>query len=339
MKTYIGTKQLCAEPMTKGEAYDRSLLRGDIDATERENPGYHVVYPDGYESWSPQNVFDAAYHVAETPVDRINIQWYDIDNKAGEYSAWACNFYTGCSNNCSYCYCKRGVMSHVWSEEPMFKKCFKDNDHAIAVFEKEMLANIDELRKTGIFFSFTTDPMIPGKTFELTVDAMKVALTNGVPVQILTKRADWWDTDTWKDNEQFFADYADKIAVGFTLTCRDDLEPGASPHKERVSAMSLCASWGFHTFASIEPIVDIVNSELAMSDVLPYCQLFKVGLMSGGAKPDKAALKEMLDRWNSRLDKLGKKIYWKQSVVDYLGDDFTFWLDSCVDADYNIFSY
>lgn len=84
MKKYIGTKQLCAEPMTKGEAYDRSLLRGDINPTERENPGYHVVYPDGYESWSPKDVFDAAYRVAETPVDRINIQWYDIDNKAGE---------------------------------------------------------------------------------------------------------------------------------------------------------------------------------------------------------------------------------------------------------------
>lgn len=42
---------------------------------------------------------------------------YNPKGKAGEYSEWACNFYTGCSNNCQYCYCKRGVMSHAWSDK------------------------------------------------------------------------------------------------------------------------------------------------------------------------------------------------------------------------------
>ena len=264
---------------------------------------------------------------------------YRPTGKAGEYSAWACNFYTGCSNNCSYCYCKRGVMSHVWSDEPMLKKCFKDKDHAVAVCEKEMLANIDELRKTGIFFSFTTDPMIPGKTLELTMEAVGLALRNDVPVQILAKRADWLDAEAWKVMCATINPDYKKIAVGFTLTRRDDLEPGASPHTERIVAMKRCHELGCHTFASVEPIVDIANSEWAMSDAYPYCELFKVGLMSGGAKPDKYELKELVDRWNNTLDKSGKKIYWKQSVVDYLGDDFTFWMDSCVDADYNIFSY
>ncbi len=37
---------------------------------------------------------------------------YQPSGKAAEYSAWACNFYTGCSNDCEYCYCKRGVLSH-----------------------------------------------------------------------------------------------------------------------------------------------------------------------------------------------------------------------------------
>lgn len=230
-------------------------------------------------------------------------------------------------------------MSHVWSDEPMLKKCFKDKDHAVAVFEKEMLANIDELRKTGIFFSFTTDPMIPGKTLELTMEAVGLALRNDVPVQILAKRADWLDAEAWKVMCATINPDYKKIAVGFTLTRRDDLEPGASPHTERIVAMKRCHELGCHTFASVEPIVDIANSEWAMSDAYPYCELFKVGLMSGGAKPDKYELKELVDRWNNTLDKSGKKIYWKQSVVDYLGDDFTFWMDSCVDADYNIFSY
>ena len=53
--------------------------------------------------------------------------------------------------------------------------------------------------------------------------------------------------------------------------------------------MKRCHELGCHTFASVEPIVDIANSEWAMSDAYPYCELFKVGLMSGGAKPDKYA--------------------------------------------------
>ena len=46
MKTYIGTKIIQASPVTKGP----------------EGPeGYHVVYQDGYESWSPKDVFEESY--------------------------------------------------------------------------------------------------------------------------------------------------------------------------------------------------------------------------------------------------------------------------------------
>lgn len=48
MKQYIGTKIIQAEPMK----------RGGVDGIKE---GYKVVYPDGYESWSPKDVFEAAY--------------------------------------------------------------------------------------------------------------------------------------------------------------------------------------------------------------------------------------------------------------------------------------
>ena len=70
--------------MTKGEAYNHSLLRGRITTAEREIPGYHVVYSDGYESWSPKDVFDAAYNVADTLLDRLNIEYKELDKKAGK---------------------------------------------------------------------------------------------------------------------------------------------------------------------------------------------------------------------------------------------------------------
>lgn len=61
MKEYVGIKRIEAEPMTRGEYNE---YRGWV-IPENENPkdeGYLVKYPDGYESWSPKNVFEEAYH-------------------------------------------------------------------------------------------------------------------------------------------------------------------------------------------------------------------------------------------------------------------------------------
>lgn len=82
MKKYIGTKQVKAEPMTKGEAFNAKLLRAEsILEDEIDEPGYKVVYPDGYESWSPAKVFEAAYVKAETALDRMAIEYTELSSK------------------------------------------------------------------------------------------------------------------------------------------------------------------------------------------------------------------------------------------------------------------
>ena len=80
MKQYIGTKTVKAEPMTMGEAYKRGLLQtGRIPtAAETEKPGYYVQYENGYESWSPADVFEAAYKPAETFRERLCIEVTDL---------------------------------------------------------------------------------------------------------------------------------------------------------------------------------------------------------------------------------------------------------------------
>lgn len=50
MKTYIGTKMVQAEPATR-------VVTEDCSTRE----GYRVRYEDGYESWSPKEVFERAY--------------------------------------------------------------------------------------------------------------------------------------------------------------------------------------------------------------------------------------------------------------------------------------
>lgn len=52
MKTYIGTKIIQAEPCPAWK---------DACGHKTGDPGYRVRYPDGYESWSPKNVFEESY--------------------------------------------------------------------------------------------------------------------------------------------------------------------------------------------------------------------------------------------------------------------------------------
>jgi hypothetical protein len=83
MKKYIGTKQIEAEPMTMGEAYEKGLLQaGRVpNEAEKDNAGYHVKYQDGYESWSPAEPFKKAYKCSETFLDRLHIEMRDLYDK------------------------------------------------------------------------------------------------------------------------------------------------------------------------------------------------------------------------------------------------------------------
>lgn len=58
-KKYIRCHVVKATPMTRG-AYNE--LRGwEMPANENAaDEGYHVIYPDGYESWCPKAQFEAA---------------------------------------------------------------------------------------------------------------------------------------------------------------------------------------------------------------------------------------------------------------------------------------
>lgn len=87
MKQYIGTKQVKAEPMTYGEAHKEGLIPENAYVEEySDNKGYLVIYNDGYRSWSPANVFEEAYKVAETALDRVNIEDVELRDKITKLS-------------------------------------------------------------------------------------------------------------------------------------------------------------------------------------------------------------------------------------------------------------
>lgn len=74
MEKYIGTKMIEAEPCSAWK---------DAGGHKIGDPGYRVRYSDGYESWSPKDVFEAAYlpvvvnHELRTTAPSISQQMVD----------------------------------------------------------------------------------------------------------------------------------------------------------------------------------------------------------------------------------------------------------------------
>lgn len=76
MKKYIGCKMIEAEPAIKvdGKIYS---LDGPVPRSMNRQEGYRVKYPDGYESWSPKEVFEKAYMQVG---DNVTITQDNVDN-------------------------------------------------------------------------------------------------------------------------------------------------------------------------------------------------------------------------------------------------------------------
>lgn len=266
---------------------------------------------------------------------------YNPSGKAGEYAQWACNLYVGCSNDCSYCYCKRGVLGSVMGEpKARLKACFRDETHAFEVFVKELTKNADAIRKEGgLFFSFTTDPMLP-ETIDLTMTCVSFATGMGVPCQILTKRSDWTRIKEQQNlnpriptTQENFAprllytdtlrSYKDLVAVGFSISGHDDLEPNADLNMNRIEGMKLLHYFGIKTFASFEPVVTFERAAEYLHYAEPYCDLLKFGLMSGDAHAyDQydmpASLEEFVKETTAFLSQNKKPVFWKKSITDRL---------------------
>jgi DNA repair photolyase len=268
---------------------------------------------------------------------------YRPSGKAGEYAEYACNFYVGCSNGCKYCYLTKGWSAKTYKHcYPKLKKHFRDEDHALTIFAKELKANLPELQKHGLFFSFTTDPMLE-ETIDLTLFAVEKCIENSVPVKILTKKADTTEFCFLGGvvgvglKQKLFQRHADQISIGFTLTGHDELEPNASTNSERIDAMRQLHAAGFKTFASIEPIIDFEASAIIMEDARPFCDLYKIGLESG-RKYDKSELIRFVKHCLCTASYLGSKLYFKDSLLKRAGISRSELPNSCIASNYNIFN-
>ena len=251
----------------------------------------------------------------ETPVKGALI--YQPQGAAGEYAKWAINLYHGCSNGCTYCYNRRGVLSHVFGDKPELaapivktrdkylnwymkensltahdaipQKVIRDATDTAAieiVAEDIMRIEEDVIREDGgIFFSFTCDPFDPDIDADMLRMIVFVLLDRQIPVTILTKNVDWLEIDKWKDFLEPDTDYPDDLlrdlTIGFTITGKDKLEPGAPSTEKRIEALrKLHDEYKIKTFVSLEPITSLAAASEVIKKTYEIADEIRIGAQS-----------------------------------------------------------
>lgn len=251
----------------------------------------------------------------ETPVKGVLI--YQPQGAAGEYAKWAINLYHGCSNGCTYCYNRRGVLSHVFGDkpelaEPIVKardrnlnRYMKENNltahdaipqkvirdttavSALSIVAKDIIRiGEDVIREDGgIFFSFTCDPFDPDIDMDILRMIVFVLSDRQIPATILTKNIDWLENDKWKDFLEPDADYPDDLlrdlTIGFTITGKDKLEPGAPSTEKRIEALrKLHDEYKIKTFVSLEPITSIHAASEVIKKTYQITDEIRIGAQS-----------------------------------------------------------
>lgn len=251
----------------------------------------------------------------ETPVKGALI--YQPQGAAGEYAKWAINLYHGCSNGCTYCYNRRGVLSHVFGDKPELaapivkerdkylnwymkensltahdaipQKVIRDaTDTAAIIIVAEDIMRIGEdvIREDGgIFFSFTCDPFDPDIDADMLRMIVFVLLDRQIPVTILTKNVDWLENDKWKDFLEPDTDYPDDLlrdlTIGFTITGKDKLEPNAPSTEKRIEALrKLHDEYKIKTFVSLEPITSIHTASEVIKKTYEIADGIRIGAQS-----------------------------------------------------------
>lgn len=251
----------------------------------------------------------------ETPVKGALI--YQPQGAAGEYAKWAINLYHGCSNGCTYCYNRRGVLSHVFGDKPelaapiirqrdkLLNEYLKKNNMTAhdaikkgVVNHEGLMAALDLISKDlekigkdkirqdgGIFFSFTCDPFDMEADMFILQKVVLLLIFNRIPVTILTKNVYWMQTGLWKstlrDLTTDYKDIACYLTIGFTITGKDKLEPGAPSTEERIEALrELHDKYVVKNFVSLEPITSIHTASEVIKKTYQITDEIRIGAQS-----------------------------------------------------------
>lgn len=198
---------------------------------------------------------------------------YEPKGAAGEYARYACTVYKGCEHRCRYCfapdvmrqtrdafhgtvYPRSGVVEGVAREAPRLKAKLKPGER--------------------VFLSFISDPYPGIEAVSCTTRRVLIVLKDaGIPVAILSK-AGIRSTADFDLLKQMDAEYGQSL-VWASDAMRQHWEPMAASVESRIEAFKMAKAAGLRTMVSVEPVIDPDQALGAMTLMLPYVDVFKVG--------------------------------------------------------------
>ena len=245
---------------------------------------------------------------------------YQPKGAAGEYAKYAVNFVVGCEYGCKYCYNRKGVASGYLGGDPRWVQGKNDYNffELVKQFSDDVKANLEKLRKDGVFFSFTSDPLQDGWK-QPTYYALQICDAYDVPAVVLTKNGKIHER---KHFMKMFKNLADKglLKFGVTLTGYDDWEGNAPSNGERVEALKAVKALGAKTWVSLEPMINEVTSLFWLENAIGWIDEVRIGLLTPVKYKNYSYLK--LETFRKNVNAVcmarGIDVYWKRSFIDTL---------------------
>jgi DNA repair photolyase len=232
---------------------------------------------------------------------------YTPKGKAREYSPLALNTYSGgCDHACRYCYCG-GIMRGAWNDKP--------RPRSLAGLEREAAK-----ASRQILLCFMSDPYCAAeRTHRNTRSALAKLRQAGCSVAVLTKGGG----RCLDDLDMFTGWPGGRVKVGATLTFRSaarcaEWEPGAAPPDDRLDALRQLYESGIKTWASIEPVIDPVESLSIIDASLPFVDAYKVGKWNHDAKAHKIDWSAFGKQAVDMIRSAGKALYVKADLRPHL---------------------
>jgi len=234
---------------------------------------------------------------------------YEPKGRAREYSALACNVYSGCGHKCIYCF----APDATFKDRPTFYTA-KPRKNYLELLEKE----VSKIHANGnrVLLSFTCDPYQQiDIVFQHTRETIKMLKAHGIAFQVLTKGGDL----ALRDIDLYTA----KDAFATSLTLLDnklsrEWEPKAALPQERIDTIQEFHKAGIETWVSLEPVLNPDTALEIINNTHEFVDLYKVGKLNYHQLAKTIDWRKFAYDVVSLLDSLNKKYYIKDDLKVFL---------------------
>ena len=241
---------------------------------------------------------------------------YEPKGKAREYGELALNLYRGCSHGCRYCY----VPAATFTDRTAFltPSPRKITQSALA---RELALLADRQPPATVFLCFTCDPyQYLDEELTITRETIKLLHAHNVGVNILTKGGHRSARDF-----DLLAVRPDISSYGATLTFLSGAdsshwEPAATLPWVRMKYLARAHELGIPTWASLEPVIDPLQSLELIRRTAPFVDTFKVGRWNHDERANAIDWAAFARTVVDLLESLGKRYYIKADLAKYLAE-------------------